>query len=106
MGTMDILKMILGDMAQYEFLKESQDLAFFIQESMVRRTRRIDRGVKQAGFYVLRGVYAPSVLIETAFLSNKSERKMLLDDKFLDNVAEGIKEGILKFKVRYERGKF
>lgn len=104
--TMDILKMILGDMAQYEFLKESQDLAFFIQESMVRRTRRIDRGVKQAGFYVLRGVYAPSVLIETAFLSNKSERKLLRDEKFLDRVAEGIKEGIVKFKVRYERGKF
>lgn len=99
----DILTMILGDMAQYEFLKESQDLAYFIQESLVNSVNSVDRGVKQAGFYVLQGVYAPSALVELGFLTNREEAKRLTDARYQEKLADAIVDAIIKFKVRYER---
>ncbi len=104
----NILKWILGDMAQNEFLRESQDLSAFIQESLVKKTGALDRGVKQAGFYVLRGVYAPSILIETGFITNPKEEKKLKSKKYQSKIADGIVDGILKYKRYYERkyGKF
>ncbi len=99
----NILKWILGDMAQNEFLRESQDLAAFIQESIVKKTHALDRGVKQAGFYVLRGVYAPSILIETGFITNPKEEKKLRSKRYQNKIADGIVEGILKYKRYYER---
>jgi len=100
----DILTMILGDMAQYEFLKESQDLAYFVQESLVNSVSSVDRGVKQAGFYVLQGVYAPSVLVELGFLTNKDEARRLTDARYQEKLADAIVDAIIKFKVNYERG--
>ena len=102
-GEKNILKWILGDMAQNEFLRESQDLAAFVQESIVKKTGCLDRGVKQAGFYVLRGVYAPSILIETGFITNPKEEKKLKSKKYQEKLAEGIVRGILKYKHYYER---
>lgn len=99
----DILTMILGDMAQYEFLKESQDLAYFVQESLVNLVGGIDRGVKQAGFYVLQGVYAPSILVEVGFLTNRDEARKLKDYRYQEKIAEAIVDGIIKFKIAYER---
>ncbi len=102
----DILTMILGDMAQYEFLKESQDLAYFVQESLINNTGgTVDRGVKQAGFYVLKGVYAPSILVELGFLTNRDEARRLTDLRYQEKLADAIVDGIIKFKVSYERGK-
>lgn len=99
----DILSMILGDMAQYEFLKESQDLAYFVQESLVNSAGSIDRGVKQAGFYVLQGVYAPSVLVELGFLTNRDEARKLKDSRYQDELANAVVDAIVKFKISYER---
>lgn len=99
----NILKWILGDMAQNEFLRESQDLAAFVQESIVKKTKSLDRGVKQAGFYVLRGVYAPSILIETGFITNPKEEKKLKSKRYQNRLADGIVAGILKYKRYYER---
>ncbi len=102
-GNKNILKWILGDMAQNEFLRESQDLAAFVQESIIKKTGSLDRGVKQAGFYVLRGVYAPSILIETGFITNPREEKLLKSRKYQNKIADGIVTGILKYKSYYER---
>lgn len=99
----DILKWILGDMAQNEFLRESQDLAAFIQESLTKKTGSLDRGVRQAGFYVLYGIYAPSVLIEVGFITNPKEEKILRSRKYQEKIADGIVEGILKYKKYHER---
>ena len=61
-----------------------------------------DRGVKSAGFYVLKGARMPSVLAEVGFLSNRSEEKRLRDAAYRDMVAEAIARGILKYKDEYE----
>lgn len=101
--TTDVLKYILMDLAQTEYLRESQDLAAYVQEEMVKKTRRLSRGVKQAGFYVLAGAYMPSILVEISFISNKTEEKMLKSSKYQERIAKGIADGIKKFLRKYEK---
>jgi len=103
--TTDILKYILMDMAQNEFLRESQDLAAYIEQSLAKTLKKPDRGVKQAGFYVLFGAYMPAVLVEVGFLSNRREEKLLASRKYQEKIAYGIYRGIKKFKEKYERGR-
>jgi len=98
-----IVEYILWDMAQNEYLRESSDLAEDIQESLTRCVSIENRGVKQANFYVMREIYMPSVLVETSFISNKEEEKLLKNSNFRKKIAEGIAEGILKFKETYEK---
>ena len=51
-------------------------------------------GVKQGPFYVLVGATMPSILVETAFLSNVTEESRLKDTAFHTRAAEGILNGI------------
>ncbi len=54
-------------------------------------------GVKQAPFFVLVGTKCPSILIETAFLSNRRDDKELSSPAFRHEIAKGIAKGILLF---------
>ncbi len=98
----DMVGYILSDMVQNEYLKESQDLARFVQESVVKRTGFVNRGVKQAGFYVLRGCYMPAILVEMAFVSNKHDAKALQTKKTQAQIIKGIVDGVAQFKRKYE----
>ena len=91
------LKYVLWDLAQSQFLEESQQLAIDIQESIVDYCRTYNRGVNQANFYVLRVNYMPAVLVETLFISNPDDAKKLKDDAFLKRLARGIARGIKKY---------
>lgn len=83
---------------QEEFLDESLLVASYIQENFSRRLKRIDRGVKQAGFIVLHQTYMPSILIETGFITNKSEGAFLKSKSGQEKVAKAIADAILKYK--------
>jgi N-acetylmuramoyl-L-alanine amidase len=98
-----ILEYILWDLAQTQYLKESSDLAEFIQESMAEKLTIEDRGVKQANFHVMREIYMPSVLVETAFISNPEEEKKLKTKSFRKKIALGIAEAVIAFKKLYEK---
>ena len=50
--------------------------------------------VEQAGFAVLKAPDIPSILIETAFISNPDEEKKLRDPDYQDKLAEAIADGI------------
>ncbi|MFQ5650038.1 MAG: N-acetylmuramoyl-L-alanine amidase [bacterium] len=95
-------KIILATMAQNSYNKESQDFAAMIQGQISRKTGLQNRGVKQAGFYVMVGASMPNVLVETAFMSNKREEKLLNTASFQEKVARGIFESVKKFKEKYE----
>ncbi len=58
---------------QEEFLDQSILLGKMMQDNFSNNLSRNDRKVKQAGFIVLHQTFMPSVLIETGFLTNKSE---------------------------------
>ncbi len=98
----NVLDAILLDLAQTEFLKESQKLAEFLQKKLADN-REMDRGVKQAGFYVLYGVYMPAVLIELGFITNPEEEKLLKNKKYQEKMCTKIIEGIKEFIKWYEQ---
>ncbi len=101
-GPGDDVGLILADLAQNEFLWESSELAARIQEATAAHARILDRGVRQAGFYVLRNTYMPAVLVECGFLSNRSEDKLLRTEAHRERLAEGIARGIITFARRYQ----
>ena len=92
---------ILWDMVQNEFINESSDLAEMIQREMNKSLGIRNRGVKQAGLRVLKGLKMPGVLVEAAFLSNPKEEKLLLDAEFREKITECIVEAVRKFQGRY-----
>jgi N-acetylmuramoyl-L-alanine amidase len=59
---------------------------------------RLHKGaVEQAGFAVLKAPDIPSILIETAFISNPEEEARLNDDAYQDRMAEAVTQGIKKY---------
>lgn len=83
---------------QAEYLDQSILLASFIQNNFTQELDRRNRGVKQAGFLVLRKTYMPSVLIETGFLSNDEEGHFLSSRKGQNAIAEAIANAVLEYK--------
>jgi N-acetylmuramoyl-L-alanine amidase len=100
---LDVLKTILWDLAQSEFLAESSNLAEIIQDSMTEALHIPNRGVKQAGFYVLGGAAMPAVLIEIGFVTNPKEERRLRDGRYRDEIARAIFAGIAEYKKRYDQ---
>ncbi len=95
-------KYILSAMAQNVYNKESQDLADIVQREISQECELRDLGVKQAGFFVLWGASMPNILIETAFISNQNEEKLLRNSSFQKKQALAIYRSIKEFKDRYE----
>jgi N-acetylmuramoyl-L-alanine amidase len=77
---------------------ESQNLAGFIQEALVARTRSIDRGTRARQFFVIANVTAPAVLIEGGFLTNKEDISKLASDDYRDQIAAAVADGILRYR--------
>ncbi|TRZ91824.1 N-acetylmuramoyl-L-alanine amidase [bacterium] len=97
----DDVKMILWDLAQSAYLKQSSLLAEKIQAGLNELLGTLDRGVKQAPFKVLTGVACPAVLVETAFISNPEEEKQLGSEEFQDNVARAIYLSLVEYFKSY-----
>jgi N-acetylmuramoyl-L-alanine amidase len=96
------LSVILNDMIQTEFLAESADLANMMDMEMRKSVSLKSRGVDHAGFVVLNRVYMPSNLVETAFISNVDEEKLLRTKDFRRQSAEAIYNAIKRFQAKYE----
>ncbi len=96
----DDIMMILWDMAQAAYLKQSSQLAELIQHELNTLLRTRNRGVKQAPFKILTGVACPAVLVEVAFISNPDEERKLLTENFQNDVAEAIYAGLAKYLER------
>jgi N-acetylmuramoyl-L-alanine amidase len=60
-----------------------------------------NRGVRQAGLKVLKGLHMPAVLVEMAFLSNPREEELLQDPQFQNAVVRGIIEAVRRYQNRY-----
>jgi N-acetylmuramoyl-L-alanine amidase len=96
------LQYILFDLMRTAKIGESRTLASHTQQSMYGRLRSKysgvrNLGVKEAPFYVLIGANMPCILVEVSFISNRQEEKRLRDDRYLDELANGIKEGIARY---------
>jgi len=90
--------LIKATIAQAGFASFSETFAALVQEEMGKRIQSKNRGVKQAGFYVLMGASMPNVLIELGFISNPSEEKKLKSSKYRDVLATSIYRAIEKYE--------
>ncbi|NQV38219.1 MAG: N-acetylmuramoyl-L-alanine amidase [Candidatus Marinimicrobia bacterium] len=95
--------LIMATMAQSMFMKESENLASIIQAELDKRIDSKNRGVKQAGFYVLIGASMPNVLVECGFLSNPNEERNLKKASYRQKIAEGLYSALLSFKESREQ---
>jgi N-acetylmuramoyl-L-alanine amidase len=95
---------IIFSMYQNAFLSQSILLAEKMENQFKNRAKRNSRGVKQAGFVVLKAASMPSVLVETGFLSNKSEEEFLKSEKGQSYLASAIYRAIKDYKEIIENG--
>jgi N-acetylmuramoyl-L-alanine amidase len=98
-----LLQEMLWSMTMTEYMNESSELSALISSQASGRLRIPNRGVKQASFYVLRGTQMPSVLVESAFLSNYSEEAKLCTKSFRVSVAKSIYEGVIRYYAKKQR---
>src|SRR4026209_2057442 len=120
----DMLKSILWDLAQSEFQEESSFMAETVQDSMSKSLSLVNRGVKQAGVYVLRvagavgrgnrgvkragfyvlgGAAMPAILIEIGFLTNRKEEKKLGTAEHREALARAIYTRLAEYQRRYDQ---
>ncbi len=88
---------IILSMFQNIHLDQSIEIAQKIEQNFSSRNHRKTRGVKQAGFVVLRNATMPSILIEAGFLTNKSDEKYLTSSEGQSKTAESISNAILSY---------
>ena len=81
--------------------KEGRRLAQLVQGSLIRRTHTIDRNAKYARFYVIRNSTLPAILVEGGFVSNSLERDRMKSAWFRENIAQGIVDGIQRYRSAY-----
>ena len=83
---------------QEDYLDQSILLARTIQNNFMQKLKRRDRGVKQAGFWVLHNTYMPSVLVETGFITNKKEGDYLNSNRGKEEISNSIFDAIIDYK--------
>jgi len=89
-----VLASVLLDLSQGASMSASIDAAELVMQELYKIGNITNRGVKHAGFLVLKSPDIPSMLVETAFISNPTEEARLLDPKHQQRLAEAIHQGV------------
>jgi len=80
-----------------------EDLAAYIQASLVSRTDAINRGIKPRELYVVRHTRCPAVLIEGGFLNNPLDARLISNVEYRDRLAKAIAEGVMTYQKNRAR---
>ncbi|WP_292938215.1 N-acetylmuramoyl-L-alanine amidase [Noviherbaspirillum sp.] len=91
------LASVLLDLSTTAQINDSLKLAKAVLGEIGGINRLHKAGVEQAGFAVLKAPDIPSILIETAFISNPEEEAKLSDDAYQDQMADAVLKGIRKY---------
>jgi N-acetylmuramoyl-L-alanine amidase len=102
-GRSEIVKTMLWDLAQAEFQSESSRLAETVLDAMTAALRIPNRGVKQAGFYVLGGAAMPAILVEVGFVTNPREERRMKEPRYRDDIARAIANGLAEYKRSWDQ---
>lgn len=89
---------ILFNMHQSVHLDQSLNIAKHIEENFKTQTKKKSRGVKQAGFLVLRETTMPSILVETGFLTNQKDETYMASNQGKAEIAHSIFLGVKAYK--------
>lgn len=94
---------IMFEFLQDKHMEQSINLASSIQKEFRNSARRSDRGVRQAGFLVLRTTGMPSVLVELGYISNPAEERYLHSNEGQEKLAQCIYNAFCDYKAEFER---
>ena len=93
---------IIFEFMQDQFMSQSVHFASMIQQQFKNNSKRVDSGVHQAGFLVLRATSMPSVLVELGFISTPAEEKWLASDEGSTSMANSIFNAFLAYKTEQQ----
>lgn len=93
---------IIFEFLQDKNMEKSVKLATLIQKQFKTSARRIDKGVHQAGFLVLRETSMPGVLVELGYISTPDEEQYLLSDTGSEALANSIYKAFLNYKREHD----
>jgi N-acetylmuramoyl-L-alanine amidase len=96
-GKDDVLASVLIDLSQNASLSASLEVGDKVIREMGKVARLHRKTVQQAGFLVLKSPDMPSILVETAFISNPAEEKRLRDPSHQGQMANAILAGLRKY---------
>lgn len=96
----DLVASVLLNLSQTATIQSSLEVGDHILKGMGGFNRLHKGHVQQAGFVVLKSPDIPSVLIETAFLSNPKEEKKLRSKTHQQKIAKAITQGVKKYFIR------
>jgi N-acetylmuramoyl-L-alanine amidase len=102
-GTRDI-ELVLWDMAQARYIRESAALAQTVEASLRQRIPMSARAMQQAPLRVLVGANMPAVLIEMGFITNPAQEKQLQSDEFQNLIVQALVESITRFRDTHSAG--
>ncbi|PKE30911.1 N-acetylmuramoyl-L-alanine amidase [Rahnella sp. AA] len=88
------LKETLFDLDQHETIHRSMDFGSHLAANIIKVHHMHSPHPEQAGFAVLKSPRIPSVLVETSFITNKQEEKLLGEPAFQEKMAHALAEGI------------
>ncbi|RPI00335.1 MAG: N-acetylmuramoyl-L-alanine amidase [Ignavibacteriae bacterium] len=81
----------------YPGSEKGRKLATLVHQSLMKGTAMVDRGIKTAGFYVLKHTNMPAVLVECGFMDNKREALLMKSNEYRKECAIEICKGICKY---------
>lgn len=99
------LRGILKDYILSSKKEESQQVAGYVQKSIIRNVSSKykyikNKGVKKAPFVVLIGADIPSILVEASFITNPREEKRLKSEAYIERIVDGIILGIKQYSLQ------
>ena len=94
---------IMFEFLQDKNMAQSVELAKMVQKRTCAAAARPNKGVKQAGFLVLRETSMPSCLIELGFISTPSEEQFLNSDEGIANMGRGIYQAFCDYLAKYDK---
>ncbi len=93
---------IIFEFMQDKYMEQSVHLATLVQNQFSQTCKRVNRGVHQAGFLVLKASAMPSILIELGFISTPEEERYLNTETGTNTLAKGIYNAFLNYKKEHE----
>lgn len=94
---------IMFELMQDQYIDRSLQFATLVQQQFSGELKRADRGVRQAGFWVLHKSACPSVLIEMGFISNQQEEIYLASKAGKEEIATAIYNAFVGYKNAYDK---
>ena len=96
----DLLAEVLLDLSMSSTINESISFGREVLDELKKIGRVHSKRVEQAGFVVLKSPDVPSILVETAYITNPEEEKLLRSDKHQNRIARAILNGIKRYVAK------